>query len=81
MASGWLVDILHKMLVSNYSILVQTLAQKFCVLNLGLYAFLDLSAFRTGGLIQGLLMLYQPTSYVPQNWRVILNKRRQSIPY
>ncbi|KAH7564239.1 hypothetical protein BM1_01286 [Bipolaris maydis] len=38
----------------------------------GWLASLGSGAFLTGGLIQGLIMLCRPTSYVPQNWHVTL---------
>ncbi|CAN9297832.1 unnamed protein product [Alternaria alternata] len=38
----------------------------------GWLASLGSGAFLTGGLIQGLLMLCQPDTYVPQNWHVTL---------
>lgn len=38
----------------------------------GWLASLGSGAFLTGGLIQGLLMLCQPDTYIPQNWHVTL---------
>ncbi|USP76945.1 hypothetical protein yc1106_04219 [Curvularia clavata] len=38
----------------------------------GWLASLGSGAFLTGGLIQGLIMLCQPDTYVPQNWHVTL---------
>jgi amino acid transporter len=38
----------------------------------GWVASLSSGAFLTGGLVQGLIMLCQPDTYVPQNWHVTL---------